>query len=975
MKIKDPAAGQRRAGRHMVVWAAVVLAVFASAFGGGLAAGNRDAGGAESRSQAEQVEARLAEAWSAFYAEKFDEGIEVSDSLTGLSRNRQFRWAAVEAGHVQARCWWAKGERRSRGRAQKIWSVLERASTRDSLKTRLKIGKALRLEASFDAGRGRGGLAALEEAIGLLEGILKENQPNTATPEAAILLGRLRVKAGEFGEAKEALKVTDRLMRSEHARSQMEITGEMAGVFRKAARRALRRLPYQRDAGRAEFEAARKLQRAARKAGGREQARKYAEALRAYRKVAEEFSRTDFGPRSELAIGHCLIGLKRPDMAVRRWERFIEADPAGPWRGQAHVALIDLVLEKRLDLEAAAGYAQMARGAVEKGLAGKESQESWERAARDVWLRVGLVSICRGQGEVAAEAFGKAKTLTRSRFVSKCLERLIGVAKAGGPVVPEDVGGGGSAPDGRAPLALSVGMVHHLAGRYGKARTFFETVGGRRGGEKEPGRRPMAGATTAQRAFAEFGKGAVLQALGERKEAIEHFRASLSLTKSASGTSGTSGTWHDETLYRMARIIQKRATEKHAAPEEASGDDTEANRKAEAQRKLRLANARADALPYWRRIVENFPESPRREVALFQIGILRHELAKAVPDSASEKTWKGIAADLGRFCEQYPKSPYAGRAALRQLDVALERLFDLEAAGDAAEHAAGWAEMAANANRKTWRDHEDRLSAWYLAGGRPSLQSLRRVIYRCYAQAGLVAYLAEERQRAVAFFRKARGFEDSHREKLGVNTGMDRMVAVAEKSIEELVPWDLLGKLQREEQKTCLRLADLKLLTFQPDRAEKLYRRLLSGKRPFPKPKKELRSYLFYRLGQALKFQGKREEARRYLEQLYEPEYSRYKWAADGISRLGTWTYNTTDDADASMKHWMYVFTKYPDHPEAERSLFFYGITAVHEEDYETAQDAFELYVERYPDSRWTDRVTNVLLPRCRKTGKRRTEE
>jgi tetratricopeptide (TPR) repeat protein len=952
---------QQRAGRHLVVWAAVVLAVFALTFRAAPAAGNGVAGGAESRSRAEQVEGRLAEAWSAFYAGKFDEVIKLSEPLTGLSRNRRFRWAAIQAAHLQARCWWQRGGR-YRGRARKIWSVLERSSTRSSLKGRLKIAKALGREASFDAGGGRSGPAALEEAIGLVEEILKDSQPNTATPEAAILLGRLRVKAGEFGEAKEALKLAECLMRSERTVSQMEISGEMANVFRKAARGALRRLPYQRDAGRAEFDAARKLQRAARKATGRKQIKKYAEALKAYRKVAEEFSHTAFGPRSELAIGHCLIGLKRPEVAARRWEKFIEANPAGPWRGQAHVALIDLVLEKRLDLEAAAEYAQMARGAVEKGLSGKESKDSWERAARDVWQRVGLVSICGGQGEVAAEAFGEAKRRTRSRFVSRCLERLIGVAKAGGPVIPEDVGGSGLAPEGRAALALSVGMVHHLAGRYTKARTFFETVGGRRGGEKAPGRRPMAGATTAQRAFAEFGIGAVLQALGEREEALKHFRASLSLTKSAPGTSGT---WHDETLYRMATIIQRRATEKHAPTEEANDEDAEANRKAEGERKLSLANARADALQYWRRIVEGYPESPRRKVALFQIGVLRHELAKAVPQSASEKTWKGIATTLGRLCEQYPKSPYGGWAALRQGDVALERLFDLDLAGRAAAEGVAWADRVRR--RKGKRAAPLSLPAWNEATTPPTFKSLRSVIYRCYARAGLVAYLGDNKKWAVKMYKRARRFEDSRREKHGVDTGMDRMVKVARDQVEPLTPDELLETMRDGRQKTGLRMADIALLTFRPGRAETIYRRLLEGERPFPRPSNRMTSYLFFRMGQALKYQDRREEAEAYLKRLRKPEYARYTWAADGIARLGTWTYNATENAKESMKQWRHVFTQNPDHPEAEVSLFFYGLTAFEDlEDYATAQRAFELYLERYPDSRWSERVREVLLPKSK---------
>jgi len=92
------------------------------------------------------------------------------------------------------------------------------------------------------------------------------------------------------------------------------------------------------------------------------------------------------------------------------------------------VELIDLYLEKMLDLGGAGKYAELARGSVAEGLAGEESAASWKAAAYDVWLRIGLVSFCQGKGKVAAEAFGEAKELTSSRFISDCLDALIASA-------------------------------------------------------------------------------------------------------------------------------------------------------------------------------------------------------------------------------------------------------------------------------------------------------------------------------------------------------------------------------------------------------------------------------------------------------------------------------------------------------------------------------------------------------------------
>jgi tetratricopeptide (TPR) repeat protein len=229
-----------------------------------------------------------------------------------------------------------------------------------------------------------------------------------------------------------------------------------------------------------------------------------------------------------------------------------------------------------------------------------------------------------------------------------------------------------------------------------------------------------------------------------------------------------------------------------------------------------------------------------------------------------------------------------------------------------------------------------------------------------------VEYLEDNKDRAVQMFRQARRFEDSRRDKYGVDTGMDRMIRVARGTLREPTPQDLSSHLKSEKQKTCVQLADLALLTFRPSHAEKLYDRLLAGEPPFPTPSNTLKSYLVYRLGQALKFQGKREDAYKYLKQLYRKEYSGQKWAAGGVSSLGTWLYNATQDAETAMPHWKHVFTEYPEHPAAERSLYFYGTRALDEENYQLAKRAFELFLKRYPDTECARAVRNIWLRKAR---------
>ncbi|MBS3762840.1 MAG: tetratricopeptide repeat protein, partial [Planctomycetes bacterium] len=893
----------------------------------------------ESKSPDQQAGERLGEAWSAFYAGRLKQSYRLAGSLTKLTSRRELRWAALQAAHIQARCLWARGDRRSRQKAGQIWSKLGRSSTRNSLRQRLKIAEALRLEEAWDDADRPG----FERVTRLLEEVLKDNQPHTATPEAAILLGRIRAEAGQFEKARKALKFAIDLMGAEGAAGRLEIPEKLTRVFLEEAKAVRKRLTYQSDAGRAEFEAAERLRRAARADRGRERLRKYRKALQAYRELVRTFPRSGYAPRSQVAIGHCLIGLQMPGRAAAHWNKFVRAEPSGPWRGQAFVALIDLLLRQKLNLEKAAKCAELARPAVSRGLAGERSAASWKTVAREVWIRIGLVSFCRGEHEVAAEAFREARNRTGDRHSTERLQRLIDAAASGRALIPGELAGEGSSEGkmSRPALALSIGMIHHLAGREQKALAFFEFAGGRSGDKNSRDRRPMAGATSLQIAFSEFGRGAALQSGKKTNQALRHFRRSLKKSPA--------GTWHDETLCRIGTIIEKRAEKKGSTPAE-------------------LATGRAEALPWWRRILKNHPKSPRRELASYHIGLLRDELARAAADRTSGKTWQGIAADLTQFCKDYPASPHAGDAAVRAIDIALERLFDMEAASEAAKAAVGWAEKIKNAGPNS--AGRKGLPAWYMSEDRPTGKQLDEILFKCYSRAGLVWHLLGRQDRAVEMFRAAKRYENTPRAGAGVQTGMDRMVAIARGAIDPLTPGDLLSGLKHEKQKTALRLGDLALLRFRPKRAEKLYGRLLAGSNPFPDPSNRLKSYLFFRMGQSLKYQRRSEEARAYLKRLYDPKYRDYRWAADGIFRVGTWMQNEMQDAEAAMPHWEHVFTHNPEHPEAERSLFYYGIMAMHRQQYAKAKKAFTEYLRRYPDSRWTERVRTKLLPKANRLTK-----
>lgn len=185
------------------------------------------------------AEARLAQAWGAFYAGQY------SDVQKLAARLRQSPKEAhrVEAAYLQARVLWAGGEK-TRPQARKTWAILKRASSLLSLQERMKIAQALEWSAWNDESKDR-------QAIAILEGVLQRGYPDTCTTEAAIELARLYVKGKNFARAKQALEFGIAHLQSKKVRA--ELPPVLAEPFLHEAQAALKRLDYEEDPGRANF--------------------------------------------------------------------------------------------------------------------------------------------------------------------------------------------------------------------------------------------------------------------------------------------------------------------------------------------------------------------------------------------------------------------------------------------------------------------------------------------------------------------------------------------------------------------------------------------------------------------------------------------------------------------------------------------------------------------------------------------------
>ncbi len=178
---------------------------------------------------------------------------------------------------------------------------------------------------------------------------------------------------------------------------------------------------------------------------------KFVEAGQLFAQVRAAYPTNEWGHASGFRIGQCYAGLDRTAQAVDWWQKvFIKESPAGPWRGQAEVALVDAALEQ-LDLKKATEHALAAGAVLAKGL-DKQAEPSWKDAAYDLYLRQGIVSLVDGRFDAAVQGFQQAKqTLASSSGRG-----------AGGTILPspsgrgaggEGVAAGSGPPDCRRPTA------------------------------------------------------------------------------------------------------------------------------------------------------------------------------------------------------------------------------------------------------------------------------------------------------------------------------------------------------------------------------------------------------------------------------------------------------------------------------------------------------------------------------------------
>lgn len=593
-------------------------------------------------------------------------------------------------------------------------------------------------------------------------------------------------------------------------------------------------------------------------------------------------------------------------------------------------------------------------------------------------------------------------------------------AKASGAAGAAEAWAAAVAAGDKPAMALSIGVAYLAAGQCHRANTVFDLVGGAsaRPADKAnnlppiPARPSMPGATQAQLAFAHFGKGAYLQSQGVVAPATEPFTASIKTYPE--------GTWHDETLYRLALLTQAQvhlrpapaapaapapkppapvarpatpttnpggAASKPAVPLDKDGKpivwfppDYTAAVKAGKERFAAVQEARALALPYWQELVKRYPKSPRHEQALYDAGATLHEMAKTALAGRADRLLQQAASTLKQFCELYPKSLSAGDAYVRQLDIALEETFDMKLAVTLSEQAVQWAksqpvrittesngtltkEALADA-AKAVKEAVVVLPPWYMLIS-PSPRAILDDLYNLYLRAGIVAYLQEKYDEA------AKLLEASGPARPAEGTGGGGF------DLQKLGLFNLIRCCGRKEpawhaeaialatsdtQKMALKLADTYLFGQRAEKAETVYQRILDGEPALGPRTLAVDGYCFMKLAQAYSKQKiQYEKSIEYYKRFYKKEYADLPWAANAIMRLAVLEYNTSPDPARSISRCQHIIATYPNHPEAERAMYFLATDAVRLRDKALAASTCKTFLEKYPSSGWRAHIQKLL--------------
>jgi TolA-binding protein len=661
------------------------------------------------------------------------------------------------------------------------------------------------------------------------------------------------------------------------------------------------------------------------KAEAARQAKKWSVAASLYERVVREHPASPLAHPSGFWLGDCFRSEGKASRAVTLWEQFIESDPFGPWRGQAHVGLIDAAMEGMNDFAQADTRVSFALAALDQPRpAGAET--SWREAAGEIHVRHGLLELIRERHESAARAFQTAKQCVQALDKQRAggstaaeIERLIAFTAAGTPLVPSD-----AKPSGNGVGAtLALGCAYEVMVRWGKACEVLAPIAKGR----------ATGVSAEQRSYAAFVLARAMESEGKVSEAIAEYRHSLG--------SGQKKTWHPEGLHRLALLL-----ERSARPPVRTESATTARKDGPPRPAPQALN---EAMSAWRTLIQDYPESPRAEPALYHAGCAAAALG-------NEK--EAIALWTRQLAES-PRGIYAGMAHADLVGFTLEVLLDLTTAKDRVRAGLEWYAERAPQAPNLGEKRSPRPSDW---PNDPAMKPDHEIGFQLHRYAGLIAFLSGDNERAVEMFRSAGALEGRVQEaadKGHATSGMTRLMEAAQAN-RELVPKEVLEGGDRG--KLCLQLAACSYTAEEFEHVFELTERVMQERSQVSPQQRAWARFLHGRANHgAMRPIEAIEDFRKALAEAHGAS-----WAAQCQFYVANSTFTYEKNIPAAIREWQQLVRRYPDSEHAERAAYHVGVAQQVAGQFSEAERSYESFVKAYPTSPFVRPIQSHHLPRIR---------
>ena len=313
---------------------------------------------------------------------------------------------------------------------------------------------------------------------------------------------------------------------------------------------------------------------------------------------------------------------------------------------------------------------------------------------------------------------------------------------------------------------------------------------------------------------------------------------------------------------------------------------------------------------------------------------------------------------LARFCELYPKSPWAGDAYVRQMDVALERMFDLELTKTTSQQVVTWAKWLTD--NKSDLQEAPTLPAWCLVEMYPSYASLKPALYECYLRAGLVAYLSRDVAASQRLFSKAAANAPPPNEVVvhgKVVSGVKRLIAVAQHN-QRLTPKEVLNGDGRAQ--LMLQLADLYFCAEDFDHSTELLDRVIAKEGVLVTPTQLSWAHLIKGrciYGQFEPLKAREEYIRSADADLKAP------WSPKALFYAANVIYNYGRKREQAAVEWRKIAKRYPGSSEAEKAEYYIAWSCQMDGMRDEATKAYHAFLKKYPNSGYARPIQVYHLP------------